>query len=150
MLELRHASHCVYRIRYHIVLCVKYRKKLLIDHDRITFFKNLCIEIGERYHFVFDAIGTDGDHVHVFIGAEPKYAPSKIMQIMKSITAKQIFKAFPEIRKQLWGSEFWSDGGYVGTVGEGITAEIIRDYIERQGSSEEKQSYSQMKLFDFK
>jgi len=150
MLELRHASHCVYRIRYHIVLCVKYRKKLLIDHDRIIFFKNLCIEIGERYQFVFDAIGTDGDHVHVFIGAEPKYAPSKIMQIIKSITAKQIFKAFPEIRKQLWGSEFWSDGGYVGTVGEGITAEIIRDYIERQGSSEEKQSYSQMKLFDFK
>ncbi len=138
MLELRHANHCVYRIRYHMVFCVKYRKKLLIDRERIDFFKNVCIEIGERYHFVFDAIGTDGDHVHVFVGAEPKDPPSRVMQIIKSITARQIFKVFPEIRQQLWGGEFWSDGGDVGTVGEGITAEIIRDYIERQGSSDEK------------
>lgn len=149
MLELRHASHCVYRIRYHMVLCVKYRKKLLIDQERIDLFKNVCIEIGERYCFEFDAIGKDGDHVHVFVGSVPKYAPSKVMQVIKSITARQIFRAFPEIRKQLWGGEFWSDGGYIYTVGEGITAEIIRDYIERQGSIEEKESYNQMKLFEF-
>ena len=55
------------------------------------------------------------------------------MQIVKSIIAKQFFNEFPEIRKELWGSEFWSDGGYIGTVGEGVTAEIIRDYIEKQG-----------------
>ena len=132
-----------------MVICVKYRKKLLIDREKIGLFKNICIEIGQRYRFVFDAIGTDGDHVHVFVGAEPKYAPSKIMQVIKSVTARQIFKAFPEIRKQLWGGEFWSDGGYVGTVGEGITAEIIRDYIERQGSTEEKQNYAQMRLLNF-
>jgi putative transposase len=132
-----------------MVLCIKYRKKLLIDRERIELFKNVCIEVGERYHFDFDAIGTDGDHVHVFVGSEPKYAPSRVMQILKSITASQIFKAFPEIKKQLWGGEFWSDGGYIGTVGEGITAEIVRDYIERQGSSEEKESYTQMELFEF-
>jgi len=51
------------------------------------------------------------------------------MQVIKSITARQIFKAFPEIRKQLWGGEFWSDGGYIGTVGEGITVEIIKEII---------------------
>ncbi len=51
------------------------------------------------------------------------------MQIIKSITANQFFKDFPEIKKELWGSEFWSDGGYIVTVGEGVTAEIIRDYI---------------------
>ncbi len=149
MLELRHASHCVYRIRYHMVLCVKYRKKLLIDQERIILFKNICTEIGERHCFEFDAIGTDGDHVHIFVGSAPKYAPSKVMQIIKSITARQILRAFPKIRKQLWGGELWSDGGYIGTVGEGITAEIISDYIERQGSSEEKESYNQMKLFEF-
>jgi putative transposase len=132
-----------------MVICVKYRKKLLIDRERIDLFKNICLEIGQRYGFVFDAIGTDGDHVPVFVGAEPKYAPSKVMQVIKSITARQIFKAFPDIRKQLWGGEFWSDGGYVGTVGKGITAEIIRDYIERQGSTEEKQNYAQMRLLDF-
>jgi putative transposase len=72
------------------------------------------------------------------------------MQIIKSITAKQMFKAFPEIRKDLWGGEFWSDGGYIGTVGEGITAEIIRNYIENQGTMEEKEGFEQMSLLDFK
>ena len=108
----------------------------------------LC-QIEKRYCFEFDAIGTDGDHVHIFVGAAPRYAPSRVMQILKSIAAKQMFKAFPEIKKELWGGEFWSDGGYIGTVGEGVTAEIIRDYIERQGTSEEKEGYKQMNLLDF-
>lgn len=149
MLELRHASHCVYKIRYHMVLCVKYRKKLLMHQDRIDLLKNTCLEIGQRYYFQFDAIGTDGNHMHVFVGSEPKYSPSRVMQIIKSITAKQMFKAFPEIRKQLWGGEFWSDGGYVGTVGDGITAEIIKDYVNNQGSPEEKEDFAQMKLTEF-
>jgi REP element-mobilizing transposase RayT len=59
------------------------------------------------------------------------------------------YKSFPEIRKELWGSQFWSDGGYIGTVGEGITAEIIRNYISQQGTSEEKEGYKQMNLQDF-
>ena len=149
MMELRHASHCVYKIRYHMVLCVKYRKKMLLDKGNIEYLKNLCLEIGERYWFEFVALGTDGDHVHIFAGASPKYAPSRVMQIIKSITARELFKLYPEIKKQLWGGELWSDGGYIGTVGEGITAEIIRNYIETQGTPEEKESYPQMKLFDF-
>lgn len=60
-----------------------------------------------------------------------------------------MFKAFPEIRKELWGSEFWSDGGYIGTAGDGVTAEIIRDYIEKQGAEDEKEGYEQMSLLDF-
>jgi putative transposase len=62
------------------------------------------------------------------------------MQIIKSITAREFIKRFPEVRKQLWGSEFWSDGGYIGTVGDGVTADIIRDYVESQGTKEEKES----------
>ena len=133
-----------------MVLCVKYRKKLLLNQDRIDFFKNTCLEIGQRYGFEFDAIGADGTHMHIFVGSEPKYAPSKVMQIIKSITARQIFKTFPEIRKQLWGGEFWSDGGYIGTIGDGVTAEIIKEYVENQGSTEEKDDFAQMKLTEFK
>ncbi|VVB72738.1 Transposase IS200 like protein [uncultured archaeon] len=149
MLELRHANHCVYKIRYHMVLCIKYRRKMLLDPRRISQLKEIFCEIQKRYCFEIDAIGTDGDHVHIFVGAAPKYAPSRVMQILKSIAAKQMFKAFPEIKKELWGGEFWSDGGYIGTVGEGITAELIRDYIEKQGTSEEKEGYKQMNLMDF-
>ena len=132
-----------------MVFCIKYRKKLLFDKDRIVFFKEVCSEIGKRYWFEFDAIGTDGDHVHVFVGAAPRYAPSNIMQIIKSITAKNIFKKYPDIKKQLWGGHFWSEGGYIGTVGDGVTADIIKRYIEKQGTKEEKEGYDQMKLLDF-
>jgi putative transposase len=132
-----------------MVLCIKYRRKILLKSSRIAQLKGIFSEIEKRYCFEFDAIGTDGDHVHIFVGAAPRYAPSRAMQILKSIAAKQMFKAFPEIKKELWDGEFWSDGGYIGTVGEGVTAEIIRDYIERQGTSEEKEGYKQMNLLDF-
>ena len=111
--------------------------------------KNTCFGIGERYCFEFDAIGTDGDHVHLFVGAEPKYSPSRVMQIIKSITARQIFKEYPEIKKQLWGGEFWSDGGYIGTVGDGTTSDVIKNYVQNQGNQEEKEAYQQMKILDF-
>jgi putative transposase len=116
-MELRHAKNCVYKIRYHIVFCMKYRKKIL-NNDITNFLKNICSEIGERYSFEFDAIGCDGDHVHLFVGAAPKDSPSRVMQIIKSITARKIFKECPEIRKQLWGGELCSDGEYIGTVGD--------------------------------
>ena len=122
---------------------------MLLKSSRIAQLKGIFSEIEKMYCFEFDAIGTDGYHVHIFVGAAPRYAPSRVMQILKSIAAKQMFKAFPEIKKELCGGEFWSDGGYIGTVGEGVTAEIIRDYIERQGTSEEKEGYKQMNLLDF-
>ena len=127
---------------------MKYRKKLL-NNDITNFLKITCSEIGERYSFAFDAIGCDGDHVHLFVGAEPKNSPSRVMQIIKSITARKIFKEYPEIRKQLWGGELWSDGGYIGTVGDGTTSDIITNYVQNQGNQEEKQAYKQMKIIDF-
>jgi putative transposase len=147
-MELKHANHCVYKIRYHMVFCMKYRKNLLTN-EILSFLKNLCSDIGERYCFEFDAIGCDGDHVHLFVGSEPKYSPSRVMQIIKSITARNIFKEYPEIRKQLWGGELWSDGGYIGTVGDGTTSDVIKNYVENQGTKEEKDAYKQMRIIDF-
>ena len=143
--EIGRACHCVYKIRYHMVLCVKYRKQLLFVDNWFGTLKEICV--GGRYWFEFDSIGTDGDHVHILVGAG--YVPSRIMQIIKSITARQLFKRYREIKQQLWGGEFWNDGGYIGTVGEGITEEIIRKYIEEQGTPEEKEKCAQMKLLDF-
>src|SRR5271157_3792846 len=105
-MELRHANHCIYKIRYHMVFCMKYRKNLLNNYA-VNFLKHVCSDIGERYSFEFDAIGCDGDHVHLFVGAEPKYSPSRVMQIIKNITARNIFKEYPEIKKQIWGGELW-------------------------------------------
>jgi putative transposase len=70
-MELRHANHCVSKIRYQMVFCMKYRKNLL-DNDIINFLKSICYDIGEIYCFEFDAIICDGDYVHLFVGAEQK------------------------------------------------------------------------------
>ena len=132
-----------------MVFCVKYRKNLLLGTELVNFLKNVCFEISERYCFEFDAIGRDGDNVHLFVGAEPKYSPSKIMQIIKSITARQIFKQDPEIKKQFWGGELQSDGGYIGIIGDGTTSDVIKNYVENQGNKEEKEAYQQMPILDF-
>ena len=73
MIKVKDASHCVYKIRYHMVFCMKYRKNLL-DPNTLNFLKTVCSEIGLRYCFEFDAIGCDVDHLHIFVGAEPKYS----------------------------------------------------------------------------
>lgn len=148
-MELKFASHCSYQIRYHMVMCLKYRKLLLRQKDYIDSLRIILQEIGERYWFEFDEIGTDGDHVHVFVGAAPKWAPSRIMQVVKSISARQMFSEYPALRKQLWGGEYWSDGGYIGTVGEGTTESIVRKYIQEQSSEREKELYPQLKMFQF-
>ena len=143
-MEVEHASHCTYRIRYHMVFVLKYRKQLLLDQIPIEYLKNLLEGIGERYYFKFDAIGMEEDHMHIVVGAAPRYSPSEVMQIIKSITAKMIFKRFPKIKKQLWGGEFWSDGGHIDTVSDLGGLEKIKKYVLEQGKKQE-----QLKLMSF-
>ena len=144
-MNVERAPHCTYRIRYHMVFVMKYRKRLLSE-PIVESLQLLLKAISERYYFRIDAVGTDGDHLHLLIGAAPRYAPSRVMQIVKSITAKETFKAFPEIRKILYGGEFWSDGGHIDTVGDGRGLEQIRKYVEQQGS---KEDLAQLKLIEF-
>ena len=89
---------------------------MLLNRDIIEALQNICVEISNRYWFEFKAIGTDGDHVHLFLGAAQRYATSRIMQIIKSIMARELFNRYPEIKKQLWGSEFWSDEDTLGLL----------------------------------
>ena len=88
-MQVRHASHCTYRIRYHIVFVVKYRKNLLTS-EVFDFLKSICKGIEQRYYLRFDALGSDGDHLHIVVKGAPRYAPSRILQICKSILAIQI------------------------------------------------------------
>ena len=126
--------HCVYDIHYHIVFPVKYRKALL--NNAITKqIKDIAIEIGERYEIRYEQIGCDGDHIHLLCGTHPKYAPGAIVRIFKSITAKQLFKTHPELKKELWGGEFWSDGYFIASVGTGGNWSIVERYVKGQGKS---------------
>ena len=142
-MQIRHASHCTYRIRYHIVFVLKYRKNLLTS-EVFDFLKSICKGIEQRYYLRFDALGSDGDHLHIVVEGAPRYAPSRILQICKSILAIQIFKQFPELKEELWGGEFWSDGGHIDTVGDGQGLEAVKKYVKNQGGDP-----AQLSLYQF-
>lgn len=111
--------------------------------------KEVCLEIANRYQIEFLEIGMDKDHVHFLVQSVPSYSPTKIITIIKSLTAKEVFARDPSVKKQLWGGEFWTDGYYVGTVGQNATEETIRQYVKNQGQENEyKQLHvQQLKLF---
>jgi len=131
---VKKSAHCAYDIHYHLVIVMKYRRKILIKPEYVQYLCFLVKEIGARYEFEIEELGSDGDHVHILVSAPPRYSPSRVMQIIKSITARMMFEKFPEIKQQLWGGELWSDGGFVGTIGQALGLESMKRYIKRQGS----------------
>ena len=108
--------------------------------DRV---EELFRAISEQYDFEIDAMGIEVDHVHIFLSAPPKYSPAKIVEVLKSISSKEVFKEFPELERELWAGEFWGDGYFVRTVGDKVTSELIKQYIKYQHREHSKQ----LKLF---
>ena len=132
MSEYKHKSHNVSVLMYHFVCPAKYRR-VVIDEEVDKVIKDTCLEISKRYDIDFLEIGTDRDHVHFLVQSVPTYSPSKIIQVIKSITAKEVFAKCPQVKKKLWGGEFWTDGYFVATVGEHGNEEIIGKYVREQG-----------------
>jgi len=126
----------------------KYRRAV-IDEKVEQVLKEVCLEIADRYQVEFLEIGTDKDHVHFLVQSVPTYSPTKIITMIKSLTAREVFARVPSVKKQLWGGEFWTDGYYVGTVGQHATEEVIRQYVRNQGQEKEylQLHVQQLKLF---
>ena len=140
-----HLSHNVSNLAYHFVCPAKYRRSVFSDNVE-DHLKNICLEIEYRYDYIrFLEIGADNNHVHFLIQSSPNYSPSQIIKIVKSITAKQIFLECPEVKKYLWGGQFWTDGYFVATVGKNNNERVIKDYVKNQGKDCE--GYKQMYLF---
>ncbi len=131
-MEVRYAAHCNYRIRYHMVFVVNYRKNLL-SNVVSKYLKEVLIRIGQRYYLGFHAIGTDEDHLHILVEAAPRYSPSQVMMICKSITAKEASKKFPELKEELWCGHFWTEDGHIDTVSDGYGEAQMKKYIRKQG-----------------
>ena len=140
MSRLIRKSHNVSILLYHIVCPAKYRKAV-VDDSVEKVLKEVCMDIEARYQIEFLEIGTDQDHVHFFVQSVPTYSPTKIVTIIKSLTAKEVFKRVPSVKKQLWGGEFWADGYYIGTVGQNATEAVIKEYVKKQG---QEQHYEQL------
>ncbi len=138
------ANHSTYNTHYHIVFPIKYRKALLtpqIDQAILAIARS----IEKRYDITFETIGTDGNHIHILCSFKPSYSGVDVVLIFKSITARELFKQFPELRKELWGGELWSDGYYIATVSEGGSIAQIHQYITNQGKTSET---TQLTLFE--
>ena len=132
MSEFIRKEHNVSVLLYHIVCPAKYRKAVFtLEVDEKL--KEICEEISLRYEIEFLGIGTDSDHVHFLVQSVPTYSPTKIVRTIKSITAKEIFRQLPEVKKYLWGGVFWSDGYYISTVGAHGSEEMIKQYVKNQG-----------------
>ena len=137
MSEYIHKSHNVTVLIYHLVLPAKYRRVVFDDHvDDVL--KEVCLDIEKRYQIKFLEIGTDMDHVHFLVQSVPTYSVTKIVTIIKSLTAREVFKRCPQVKKKLWGGEFWTDGYYASTVGKHGNENTISDYVKEQGRKYQK------------
>ena len=138
-------SHNKTLLLYHLVFPAKYRKKVFDEIIDIT-LKEICEEISCRYEINFIEIGNDEDHVHFLVQSVPILSLTKIVTIIKSITAREIFKRHPEIKKELWGGSLWTSGFYGNTVGQYANEEIIRKYVKNQGKTYNKMHQGQLNM----
>ena len=119
------------------MLPAKYRRVVFDDHvDDVL--KEVCLDIEKRYQVKFSEIGTDKDHVHFLVQSVPTYSVTKIVTMIKSLTAREIFKRCPQVKKQLWGGEFWTDGYFATTVGKHGNEDTIGNYVKKQGTKYQK------------
>ena len=135
---------------YHIVCPAKYRRAVITEEvDKKL--REVCLGIEARYEIKFLEIGVEVDHVHFLVQSVPKYSPKQIVQKIKSLTARKIFEACPDVKRALWGGEFWTDGYYIGTVGEHGNEKVITEYVKNQGRAGEEykkiHDENQLKLF---
>lgn len=151
MSQYIHKSHNVSVLIYHLVCPAKYRR-VVFSNEVDKELKEICLEIEKRYEIHFLEIGTEKDHVHFLIQSVPMLSPKQIVQMVKSITAKKIFIRRPEVKKILWGGEFWSSGYFMSTVGKHGNEETIMKYVKNQGrnAAEYEQLYKndQLSLFE--
>lgn len=147
MSEYINKSHNVSILLYHYVCPAKYRR-IIFDTKVDEILIETCKEISKRYEINFIEIGTDEDHVHFLIQSVPNMAPTRIVTIMKSITAREIYRLYPEVKKKLWGGNLWSEGYFVSTVGKNGNEKQIENYVRNQGNKYTKLYRSQITIFE--
>ncbi len=137
MSEYIHKSHNVTVLIYHLVFPAKYRR-VVFDDQVDNVLKEVCLDIEKRYQMKFLEIGTDKDHVHFLVQSIPTYSVTKIVTMIKSLTAREVFKRCPQVKKKLWGGEFWTDGYFASTVGKHGNEDTIGNYVKNQGTEYQK------------
>ena len=141
----RRTAHAAYDTAYHLVWSPKYRKNIL-EGEIAGRVGEMFKEIAEQYDITIEEMEVSPDHVHIFCSFPPRYSIAQVVSRFKSLSARAIFREYPQVKRRLWGGELWEDGYFARTVGDKVTAEVIRKYIQYHRT--EKESGSQFKLFD--
>lgn len=149
MQEAKHINKVHNRtlLLYHLVFPVKYRRKV-IDKSISETIKQVCLDIEQAYEIGFVEIGTDNDHVHFLVQGIPNMSVTKLVTIIKSITAREIFDQHREVKRFLYGGNFWTSGYYANTVGLFASKDVIQRYVKNQGKQYTQTYQSQLNLFD--
>jgi len=136
-MELQKNTHHVYRLMYHFVWIPKYRHKVFSEPYRGV-LKGIIEKIGYDYNIDIIELEIPEDHLHMVVRGVPKMSPSDVMQIIKSISAREFFRCYPEIKKRyFWGGKLWTKSYFVETIGN-ANEEVIRDYVRGQLADYEK------------
>ena len=143
-MELRRSAHAVYELKYHLVWVPKYRARIL-GGDARQYLKEVFEQIAKEYEFRIITVEIMEDHVHILLEAPPRYAPSEVVQVLKSISAREMFKRFPKMKKLMWSGKIWNEGYFVRSIGDKVTADVIKKYIQYQKQEEKP---AQIKMFE--
>jgi len=138
-MKARRGAHTVYRLAYHFVWIPRYRRKVL-KGDVGRRLGELIREVCATRDWEIEALTVQADHVHLFVSCPPRDAPAKVMNVIKSITARELYAEFPRLRRTHWGGKLWADGYYVGSAGEHVTSDLIKRYIEYQDAEGNRQN----------
>lgn len=128
--ELDKGQHSVYALCYHLVMCVKYRRKVL--HGEIAdSLKQILGVLAEKIGLTIIKMETGIDHVHLFFKCKPTHQPSKVINSLKSVSARRLFVKHPNIKQYLWKGCFWSNSYFLATTGQ-VTIDILKQYVQSQ------------------
>lgn len=135
-MQLDTNNHSVFMLHYHLIMCVKYRNKV-IDDNISNRLKEIFVKIAPVYNIILEEWNHDIDHVHILFKGQPNTEISKFINAYKSASSRLMKKEFPQIRKFLWEGMFWSQSFCLLTTG-GVTADVIKQYIQSQGKKNDK------------
>ena len=133
--RLDKGCHSVYSIQFHYICCVKYRRKVFSSKEVSERLKEINLNLADKLDIQILEQKTDQDHIHVLFSSKPQVQVSKVINSLKAVSARLLFKEFPEIKEQLWGGNLWSPSYFLASVGE-VKLEDVKRYVEKQGTKD--------------
>jgi putative transposase len=143
---IKRTSHSVYDTSYHLVWCPKYRKKIFQREEVRERAKQLIMEISEEYRFEIIEMEISEEHIHIMLSFPPSRSIGEVVRIIKSNSARVLFREFPGLKKKLWAGEMWEDGYFARTIGDRMTSEVIQKYIKSHRDLEQGPAQLGLKL----